>query len=114
MLQRRAARFVCKDYRREDGVVTGLLSKLEWSTIQECCAQSRLTLMYKTVHKLAAHDIHDDLRASTRNTHRSTKSSLTYSNIATKKDCYKYLFVPCTISEWNNLTPHTREAASID
>ena len=35
MVQRRAARFVCKDYRREDGVVIGLLSKLEWPILQE-------------------------------------------------------------------------------
>ena len=59
MVQRRAAHFVCKDYRRENGIVTGLLSKLEWPTLQERRAQSRLTLMYKTVRKLSALDIHD-------------------------------------------------------
>ena len=98
MVQRKATHFVCKGYRREDGVVTGLLSKLEWPTLQERRVQSRLTLMYKTVHKLFALDVHDDLRTSTRNTRRSTKSSLTYTNIATKKGCYKYSFVPRTIS----------------
>ena len=63
MVQRRAARFVCKDYRREDGVVTGLLFKLEWPILQKRRTQTRLTLMYKTLHKLSALDIHDDLRA---------------------------------------------------
>ena len=41
---RKSCAFVCKNYRREDGVVTGLLSKLKWPTLQERRAQSRLAL----------------------------------------------------------------------
>ena len=81
MVQRRAARFICKDYRQEERVMTGLLSKLEWPTLQERRTQSRLTLM----HKLSALDIHDDLRASTRNTCRPTNSFLTSRTLLPRK-----------------------------
>ena len=39
----RAARFVCKDYRREAGVVSSLLKKLGWQTLQEWEARAWLS-----------------------------------------------------------------------
>ena len=48
IVQRRAARFVCRDYRREVGVVSSLLEKLVWQTLQERRKAARLTLFYKS------------------------------------------------------------------
>ena len=45
MVQRRAARFGCRDYRREAGVVSSLLEKLGWQTMQERREAARLTLL---------------------------------------------------------------------
>ena len=44
MVQRRAVRFVCRDYRRKAGVVSSLLEKLGWQTLQERMKVARLTL----------------------------------------------------------------------
>ena len=45
IVQRRAAWFVCRDCRREVGVVSSLLSKPNWSTLQERRNAARLTLL---------------------------------------------------------------------
>ena len=58
MVQRRAARFLKSDYRREPGVVTELLSSLKWQSLAERCMAARLAMMYKTVHGLV--DINTD------------------------------------------------------
>ena len=45
MVQRHAAWFVCRNYRRKVGVVSSLFFKLNWSTLQECQNAARLTLL---------------------------------------------------------------------
>ena len=44
MVQRHAAWFVCRDYRREAGVISSLLEKLGWQTLQERWKVAHLTL----------------------------------------------------------------------
>ena len=58
MVQRRAARFVKSDYRREPSVVTELLSSLNWQSLAERRMAARLTMIYKMVHGLV--DINTD------------------------------------------------------
>ena len=69
MVQRRAARFVCRDYRREAGVVSSLLEKLGWQTLQECRKAAQLTLFYKIVNKHVAVDTGNLLRDQHQGSH---------------------------------------------
>ena len=114
MVQRRAARFVCRDYRREAGVVSSLLEKLGWQTLQEHRKAARLTLFYKIFNKHVAVDTGNILRASTRNTRSNSALSSAFINTQTTKDCYKYSFFPRTVADWNQLSPKTREIKSVD
>ena len=112
MVQRRAARFVCRDYRRETGVVSSLLEKLGWQTLQERRKATRLTLFYKIVNKHVAVDTGN--LASTRNTRSNSALSRAFINIQITKDCYKYSFFSRTVADWNQLSPQTREVKSMD
>ena len=47
MVQRRAARFVVRNYSRVDGTVTNILNELNWSSLQERRKKSRLAIMCK-------------------------------------------------------------------
>ena len=50
------------------------------------------------------------------NTQHEKYSALSpaFINIQTTKDCYKYSFFHRTIADWNQLSPRTREATSVD
>jgi len=50
-VQRRAARFVKSDYKRESSV-TQMICDLGWQSLEACRAVSRLSLMYKIAHGL--------------------------------------------------------------
>ena len=114
MVQRRAARFVCRDYRREAGVVSSLLEKLGWQTLQERREAARLTLFCKIVNKHVAVDAGNLLRASARNTRNNSALSPAFINIRTTQDCYRYSFFSRTIADWNQPSPRTREVTSVD
>ena len=53
MVQRRAARFVMADYRQKSSV-TKMLQTLQWQTLQERRAHSKIIMMYRIVHRLVA------------------------------------------------------------
>ena len=55
-VQRRAARFVCKDFRRQSHV-SDMLRDLNWKTLEDRRKISRLILLYKSVHNIVAINI---------------------------------------------------------
>ena len=55
-VQRRAARFVCKDFRPQSHV-SDMLRDLNWKTLEDRRTISRLTLLYKSVHSIIAINI---------------------------------------------------------
>ena len=55
-VQCRAARFVCKDLRRQSHV-SDMLRDLNWKTLEDCRTISRLTLLNKSVHNTVAINI---------------------------------------------------------
>ena len=55
-LQRRAARFVCKDLRHQSHV-SDMLRDLNWKTLEYRRTIYRLTLLYKSVHNIVAINI---------------------------------------------------------
>ena len=110
MIQRCAARFVCRDYRCEAGVVSSLLEKLGWQTLQERRKSARLTLFYKIVNKHVAVDTGNLLRASTHNTRSNSALSPAYKLLKTVTNIPFFLEQsPIGIN-----SPQTREVKSVN
>ena len=113
MVQRRAARFVKSDYRREPGVVTERLSSLKWQSLAKRRMAARLTMMYKTVHGLV--DSNTDVLLDEQATQiREGSLPSTYRRILARKAVYSESFFPRTVSECNTLPGELRAAASVD
>ena len=66
MVQRHTARYVCKNYVREEGCVTEMLEQLGWRSLLRRRVDIRLVFLYKCVHGLVAVDISNDLIPETR------------------------------------------------
>ena len=71
LVQRRAARFVCKDLRCQSHI-TDMLRDLNWKTLEDRRTIYRLTLLYKSVHNIVAINIdehytnHEKINITTR------------------------------------------------
>ena len=113
-VQRRAARFVCKEQRRKSSV-SSMIAELKWPSLEERRTRARLILVYKAVHHLVAINLDSSVLKpvvngiSTRNS-----STISFHHPITRKDCYKFSFIPRTMVEWNCLPSVTREAPSVD
>ena len=102
-VQRRAARWVTRDYQYTSSVST-MLQALNWRTLDHGRIDSRLVLLYKVTYDLVAIPASDYL---IRNTRPSSRNHLiVYRQITTLKDFYKYTFFPLTIIHWNALPHH--------
>lgn len=111
-VQRKAARFVTRDYKRESSV-TAMLQSLKWKSLEERRAVSRLTFLYKAINNLIAFQEDKLPSFSTRST-RGSQPGSTFIPLHTKKDCYKYSLLPRTIPEWNLLPPSAKNALSTE
>ena len=60
MVQRRAARFACNNYRRETSV-TNMLDELGWRGLKQRRADQRLIMSYKIVNNLVEVDLSEEL-----------------------------------------------------
>ena len=89
-VQRKAARFVTRNYKRDSSVST-MIQQLKWQSLEKRRAVSRLTFTYKALHKIIAVNL-DHLKSSksSRPT-RLNSSAFTLRKLATKKDKYKTL-----------------------
>ena len=96
-VQKRAARFVTRNYSYETGSMTGILEELKWKTLQKRRKDNRLILLYKNL-KCKARIPTDDLIPKNRNQH-----SLVFQIPTASKDAYKKSFFPQTIRDWNVL-----------
>ena len=101
-VQRRAARWVSRDYRYTSSV-SAMLRVLNWRTLDQRRIDSRLVLLYKVTYDLVAIPAFDYLIQNTRLSSRI--HPLAYWQITTLKDYYKYTFFPQPILHWNAL-PH--------
>ena len=108
------ARFVCNKYSRKESV-TSMLDDLEWPPLQQRRAESRLALFHRIVNGTV--DI-DSAVLMEESRHPSRKANkVQYMRHSSKKDCYKYSFVPRSIvqcslhyktldiipHQWNNI-----------
>jgi len=92
-VQRRAARFVKRDYRSTTSV-SSVTSRLDWQTLSDCRRNSRLSLMYNSLHGLAGISTSPFCRSS-----KPTRSAAgdTFCVLSSRTDPYKYSFYPPTI-----------------
>lgn len=103
-VQRRAARFVNRDYRHTSSA-TQMMSKLGWEALADRRRTTRLSLFYKGLHGLAPVPV-DQLRHPSRFTRHSTTS--TFIPLSSRIDAFKYSFIPRTVVDWNSLPDENR------
>ncbi|XP_077989960.1 uncharacterized protein LOC144444422 [Glandiceps talaboti] len=111
-IQRKAARFVTGNYKREASV-SDMLRKLQWQCLENRRAVSRLTFLYKATKNLVAFQDDKLPESSSRSTRGSVPGS-SFISIIAKKNCYKYSLIPRTIPEWNLLPLSIQQAKTID
>ena len=99
-MQKRAARFVTRNYSYETGSMTGILEELKWETLQMRRKDNRLILFYKGL-KGKARVPTDDLIPKNRRCRN--QHSLFFQIPTASKDAYKKSFFPQTIRDWNVL-----------
>ena len=99
-MQKRAARFVTRNYSYETGSMTGILEELKWETLQKRRKDNRLILMYKGL-KGKARIPTDDLIPKNRRCRK--QHSLVFQIPSASKDSYMKSFFPQTIRDWNAL-----------
>ena len=111
MVQRRAARWTMNDYARTTSV-TSLLHQLGWQTFEERRSVARLCLFYKIVNGLVGVPLSEYIQP----THRISKycHSMTFRQIHTGKDSYKYSFFPLAIVQWNAVLESVVISSSLD
>ena len=105
-VQKRAARFVTRNYSYETGSMTGILEELKWETLQKRRKDNRLILLYKGL-KGGARIPTDDLIPKNRRCRN--QHSLVFQIPTASKDAYKKSFFPQTIRPINRAPlGHTR------
>ena len=95
-VQRKAARFVMADFRRESSV-TEMIQQLQWESLQARRKSTKLVMMYKAVNNLV--DLYPEqlrLVPSPRHQHKFIQPH-------TRIMCYQHAYIPSTIRLWNGL-----------
>ena len=99
-VQRRAARWTTSNYDYRSSV-TFMIENLGWWTLEQRRSDVRLCLFYRIVYGLVAVPIPDYIQPKTwtsKNCH-----SMTFRQIHTYRNFYKYSFFPLAIVQWNAL-----------
>ena len=112
MVQRHAARWTMNDYARTRSV-SSLLHELDWQTLEERRSVACLCLFYKVVNGLVAMPLPDYIQPRTPWISKYCHS-MTFRQINTGKDSYKYSFFPLAIVQWNTLPETAVTSLSLD
>ena len=99
-VQRRAARWTVGNFDQRASV-TQIVQNLGWRTLEQRRADARLCLFYKVVHGLVAVPLPDYIQYSNRVSRYC--HSMTFRQVTTSTDYYKYSFFPLAIVQWNAL-----------
>ena len=99
-VQRRAARWTVSNFDRKASV-TEIVQDLGWRTLDQRRADARLCLFFKILHGLVAVPLPDYIQHSTRISRDC--HSMTFRQVSTSTDYYKYSFFPLAIVQWNAL-----------
>ena len=103
-VQRRAVRFVKKNYDRRASV-TEMLKDTNWSTLAQRRKIARLSVFQKSHQGYLSIPIRTLLRPVQRATRRS--HSQAYIELHSSKDCSKFSFLTRTLKDWNSLPEST-------
>ena len=99
-VQRRAALWTTCYFDRMSSI-SALLETLSWRTLEQRRADSRLCLFYKIVNNMVAVPLPDYIKPNPRTSRRG--HSMTFKQIHTGKDFYKYSIFPLAVVQWNAL-----------
>lgn len=110
-VQRRAARWTCNDFDSRSSV-TDLLQELGWRSLEQRRADARLCLFYRIVHGLVAVPLPEYIQLL--NSRSRSCHSLTYRQIQTSHNFYKYSFYPLAIVQWNALPQNVACLPTLD
>ena len=99
-VQWRAARWTVSNYDWQASA-TQIVQNLGWRTLEQRRADARLCLFYKVVHGLVAVPLPDYIEYSNRISRYC--HSMTFTQVSTSRDYYKYSFFPLAIVQWNAL-----------
>ena len=111
MVQRRAARYALHSFHNTS-IVTGMLNKLQWQSLEERRRQQRLAIMDKVHHGQVAINMGDHLVPTTRKLRYQHK--FTYHVTITSVDYTKFSFFPRTATDWNLLPYNIVTASTLD
>jgi len=98
-VQRSAARFTCCDFKRTSSV-TAMLQKLQWDSLQQRRARSRVLMLYRIRNGLVAIPASAYLHPATTHTRGSETR---YRQIQCNTNTYSHTFFPTAICLWSTL-----------
>ena len=108
-VQRRAALYVCNNFRRTASVTT-MLESLERNTLEERRYKSRVTMLFKIIHSLVAIP-----KAQLLQTTRETRGNSTkFHQLRTTQAYHSNTFFPSTIKIWNSLPSLISSTTDLD
>jgi ribonuclease P/MRP protein subunit RPP40 len=111
MVQRRAARYVCRNYDQEANV-TAMIDQLGWRSLQQRRADIRLAFFYRSIHGLIAVDFSHQLTPLTRASRHNHPMAFL---IPSETRLYlQQSFLPRTIVQWNALPATIALSPSVD
>ena len=132
-IQRKAARFICKDYKsRDSGCVTNMLRDLDLPTLQERRKELRLAFLYKVVEGLVPAipsasyltpirskrriraKVFGDYVSTNIVTSSQTNNSKCFVVPTASTEVYKHSFFVRTIIDWNQLDDNIVGATSVE
>jgi hypothetical protein len=99
MVQRRAARFVNRDYQRTSSV-TSMLANLQWNSLEHRRNIARVSMLYRIHHHLVDINPSESLYPTTSSTRGH---NLQFTQLQARKSAYQHSFYPATIVLWNRL-----------
>ena len=108
MVQRRAARYVMSQYNRTDSV-TNMLHTLQWETLEQRRAKSKLIMGYRIVNSLVCIPDNQLIPISDKTRGHSHR----FRQIATRTNYHKHSFFPSFIPLWNSLPNSTVESRTV-
>ena len=110
-VQRRAARFTCRQYQYTSSP-SEMMTRLGWTSLAERREQARLIMLFKMYHMLVNINIAHlliPISRYTRHTH-----PLTFTRLSSSQNYYNRSFFPRTIINWNDLPANVVEAPSVE
>ena len=109
--QRRAARWTVNNFDQQASA-TKIIQELGWRTLEQRRANARLCLFYKIIYGLVAVPLPDYIQYNNRISRYC--HAMTFRQVHTSSDFYKFSFFPLSIVQWNALPESIACLQSLD